>query len=659
METVTYRMGVDLGTTYSSAAVARDGRVEMVPLGNRSAVIPSVVYVRPDGSFLAGEAAVSRLVTAPDRVAREFKRRVGDPTPIDLAGERVSAEALMAAMLPPIIEAVAAREGGPADRLALTHPANWSQAKVDGVVSALDRAALPEVMTVSEPEAAAIYYAANERIEDGQVVAVYDLGGGTFDTALLRRAGEGFELIGRPEGIDRLGGVDFDAALFSYVDRFLDGAVGRADASDPATHAALAQLRNDCVAAKEALSADTDVEIPVLLPSLRTEVRVTRGEFEDMIRPALSDSIGALRRAMRSAQVAPADVGVVLLVGGSSRIPLVAQLVGAELGRPVAIDAHPKHAIALGAAIAADLGPEALRPAATASAAVADPAPAADAGPPAAESGQLDAPAPAEAVERPEEVDGPAATSAARADSSAVLTEARLEPAATDGSGRRTGLVVGAAVALVAALVAGFVLFGGGGDQTTATEATAPASGAAAGPASTAPPASAEAVTTTATGAEDTQASTDGATTVAPTTGATTTVPPTAGAADAPGAGCDSDAARSVCMLSVSVDASGNLIIPFETKGFEPNIVGAANRHIHFFFPVGAMAEDPINAGSSGSGGSWLLWDAPNPHGPGGATAPYTLADAQAVGATSICALVANSRHEVTIGTGNCLALPA
>src|SRR5205085_6490562 len=99
--------------------------------------------------------------------------------------------------------------------------------------------------------------------------------------------------------------------------------------------------------------SDTETSIPVLLPNVMTEVRLTRGEFEAMVRPTLNNTIVALQRALRSANVQPADISRVLLVGGSSRIPLVAELVGAELGRPVAIDAHPKHAIALGAAIAA------------------------------------------------------------------------------------------------------------------------------------------------------------------------------------------------------------------------------------------------------------------------------------------------------------------
>ena len=109
--------------------------------------------------------------------------------------------------------------------------------------------------------------------------------------------------------------------------------------------------------AKEALSSDTDVSIPVLLPNVSTEIRLTRAELEAMVRPALYDSIEALKRALRSANTTADQLQAVLLVGGSSRMPIVAQLVGAELGRPVAVDAHPKHAVALGAALLASGSP--------------------------------------------------------------------------------------------------------------------------------------------------------------------------------------------------------------------------------------------------------------------------------------------------------------
>jgi YVTN family beta-propeller protein len=178
-------------------------------------------------------------------------------------------------------------------------------------------------------------------------------GGGTFDAAVLRKSAVGFELLGVPEGIERLGGIDFDEAVVGHVLGFLGAAVGGLDVSDPVVVAALARLRADCVAAKEALSADTEVSIPVLLPSVQTEIRLTRSEFESMIRPPLAETTAVLGRALVAAGVSAGELAAVLLVGGSSRIPLVGQLVAAELGRPVAIDVHPKHAVAEGAALAA------------------------------------------------------------------------------------------------------------------------------------------------------------------------------------------------------------------------------------------------------------------------------------------------------------------
>ena len=162
----------------------------------------------------------------------------------------------------------------------------------------------------------------------------------------------GFEIIGTPEGIERLGGIDFDEAVFAHVRSAIGDALELLDPDEPTSVSAMTRLRQECIDAKEALSGDTDVSIPVLLPNLQTEVRLTRSEFEDMIRPAINETIVALRRAIRSAGVADGDISAVLLVGGSSRIPLVAQMVTAEIGRPVAIDAHPKDAIAFGAAIA-------------------------------------------------------------------------------------------------------------------------------------------------------------------------------------------------------------------------------------------------------------------------------------------------------------------
>jgi len=352
-----YVIGLDIGTTYTAAAVAReDGRPEVVRLGSRASVIPSVVFLH-GATVLTGDAALRRGLTEPDRLAREFKRRLGDPAPLLLGGTPLSAEALFARLLRYAVDVVAEREGAAPDRVAVCHPANWGPYKLELLEQACRLAELENVTTITEPEGAAIQYAALERVEPGALVAVYDLGGGTFDAAVLRKTDAGFEILGAPEGIERLGGIDFDEAVVGHVRTAIGESLAELDLEEPGTVVALARLRQECVEAKEALSADVETSIPVVLPGLHTEVRLTRAEFEAMIRVPLLETIAALRRALRSASVEPEDLTAVLLVGGSSRIPLVAELVGAELGRPVAVDADPKYVVALGAARAA-VGPQ-------------------------------------------------------------------------------------------------------------------------------------------------------------------------------------------------------------------------------------------------------------------------------------------------------------
>jgi molecular chaperone DnaK (HSP70) len=350
---VGYALGVDLGTTYTACAVQRGERVEIVALGSRTTTIPSVVFVAEDDTVLTGERAHRRGVTSPGRVVREFKRRLGDTTPILVAGTPYSAEQLTARLLRSVVDAVAELEGGAPDAVTVCHPANWGPYKIELLEQVVRLADLERAELVTEPEAAAISYASSEHVDAGAVVAVYDLGGGTFDAAVLRKTDSGFEILGKPEGIEHLGGIDFDEAVFAHVRDALDGALDRLDPADGRAMAAVARLRQECTEAKEALSSETDVTINVLLPDLQTEIRLTRAELEAMVRAPLTETIGALRRALQAAGVDEGDVQAVLLVGGSSRIPLVGQLVSDELGRPVAVDAHPKHTIALGAALGA------------------------------------------------------------------------------------------------------------------------------------------------------------------------------------------------------------------------------------------------------------------------------------------------------------------
>ncbi|TCK27756.1 Hsp70 family protein [Pseudonocardia endophytica] len=364
---MSYLLGIDLGTTYTAAAVLRTrggeavGEPEMVGLGAHGSEMPSVVLDGEDGSLLVGDAAERRAMVEPDRVAREFKRRIGDPTPVSLGTGALPAEELAATVVRHVVDTAAAREGGMPERIALTHPASWGGHKLELLRSALDPAleglGAPQVEFLAEPQAAAVCYAAAERVEPGSTIAVYDLGGGTFDSAVVRKDAPGsgtggFTLLGRPEGLEFLGGVDFDEVVFEHVRAGAGDAFAGLDESDPAVWAAVARLRRECREAKEGLSSDTEVSVPVWLGGAQTVVRLHRSEFEELIGPRIEDSVEALRRAVDSAGLDPSELSSVLLVGGSSRIPLVAQTVSERLDRPVAVDADPKNAIAKGAALA-------------------------------------------------------------------------------------------------------------------------------------------------------------------------------------------------------------------------------------------------------------------------------------------------------------------
>ncbi len=329
-------------------------------LGTHNAAIPSVVHLREDGEVLAGEAAERRGLTEPTRLAREFKRRLGDPVPLMLGGTPYSVESLFGHLLRAVVEKVSELQGSEPDSIVVTHPASYAMFKADLMRQAVELAGLPEARLLAEPVAAALYYASLERVDDGAVIATYDLGGGTFDAALLRKEGTGFALLGRPQGIERLGGVDFDQAIFSHVVNSLEVEPGVLDSGTAAGRNALTRLRDECSAAKEALSNDTQATVPVMLPGIHSEVLITRREFESMIGPRLRETVQCLERTVQSAGLSMADIDRILLVGGSSRIPLVGQMVREATGRPVTVDAHPKHAIALGAALYA--GATALSP---------------------------------------------------------------------------------------------------------------------------------------------------------------------------------------------------------------------------------------------------------------------------------------------------------
>ncbi|WP_458781107.1 Hsp70 family protein [Arthrobacter sp. D3-16] len=358
---MSYVLAIDVGTSFTAAAISRfdhgsSPAPESLPLGLRGTSVPSVVYYPEDGPILVGEAAERRGLDSPARVVREFKRRVGDAVPISVGGLSLPPEDVFATMARWVADRAEEREGAPPSEVVLTHPAAWGSHRTSVILAAMEARGLKNVTLITEPEAAAVYYASQVRVEDGSTIAVYDLGGGTFDTAVLRKAASNrFELVGRPEGIENLGGADFDAEVLRYVAEHTGDALSKLDTADAGVLGALARLRRECVEAKEALSSDSEASISVLLPGLQQQVRLVRSEFEALIEGPVRDTVDALEQSLAEMELEPADLSAVLLIGGSSRIPLVAQLISEQLDRPIAVDADPKSSICMGAAVSAVL----------------------------------------------------------------------------------------------------------------------------------------------------------------------------------------------------------------------------------------------------------------------------------------------------------------
>lgn len=348
MMTSSYCLAIDVGTNRTSAATARcspDGNLVAAafPLGRNTDNAPTAVYVA-EGELLFGDAAERRGIAHPERLIHEFKRRIGDAVPILAGDQRFTPEELYARTVTWVVDAVSEREGRQPETICVTVPVTWGSHRTELVRAAIEAEGWADIELIAEPEAAARHYESTSPLEPGHSIAVYDLGGGTFDAVILRKGRSGdLEIVGEPVGIADLGGADFDDAVFRHV-------LASAEVSPPASApylVPLAALRRECVAAKESLSFDSEAVVPVMLGATPATVRIMRPEFEAMIQDAVDRTTDLLADAWESAQV---EVDAILLTGGSSRIPRIAQVVSERFDRPVAIDADPKAIIALGAA---------------------------------------------------------------------------------------------------------------------------------------------------------------------------------------------------------------------------------------------------------------------------------------------------------------------
>jgi Hsp70 protein len=353
---MTYSLGVDLGTTTSAAALRRGSRLEVCTLGDLTATMPSVALERADGSLLVGEAAAARARYDTTLVARHVTAHLEDGEQIALDGRPHDPARLTQGLLETVIDRVLRVHGDWPQDVVLTYPLfppGGSPALLDRV----GQATVGGALLIPNPVAAVAKLAHDVEIAVGTTVAVLDLGGGTFEVTIVRRSHDGFDVVGPPGGLADLGGVDFDDAVFARVDDELGHVLQEVPRDDAEGMAALRRLRVACRTAKEWLSSSPDTTVEVVLPELSTWVPIRRADLESDLRPALMAAVDTVAQTIAAAELAPADVHVALLVGGSSRIPLFGELVASRLGLPVVADPFPELTVALGAALFGSDGP--------------------------------------------------------------------------------------------------------------------------------------------------------------------------------------------------------------------------------------------------------------------------------------------------------------
>jgi Fe-S protein assembly chaperone HscA len=371
-------VGIDLGTTYSLIAYQdpATGRPRCVQGPYGTPLCPSIVSVDPDGAILVGEPARRRLLTQSSRTIYSVKRLMGRGIddvqdelklfPFEIAPE--SANVLRVrlgdrVLTPPEISAFILRElrqwaeqffGEPVDRAVITVPAYFNDAQRQATKDAGRLAGLEVLRLVNEPTAAALAYGLHEK-RSGKV-AVYDFGGGTFDISILKlvSTGEGeiYQVLST-NGDTHLGGDDLDNLLLSRARE----EILREHGVDLAAHPeAVQELRKSLIRAKHDLSAEDRTAVIFDLPGGGTWVReFSRAEFESWIAPIVERTIGPVKMALGDAKLAPSDIDEVVLVGGSTRVPLVRRRVEEFFGRRPHIELNPDEVVALGAAVQADI----------------------------------------------------------------------------------------------------------------------------------------------------------------------------------------------------------------------------------------------------------------------------------------------------------------
>ena len=350
---MSWELGIDFGTSYTVAAASTSGVAAVVDMESSGrARIPSAVYLTEDDEILVGTAAQHQAVFDPSRYEPTPKRSLGEGD-LFLGDRLIPVSDLVAAVLRRVYTEACRQQGERAPAVVrITHPADWSEARLGLFREAIQKAGLQDVALVPEP-VAAVARIALATTTPGQYVAVYDFGGGTFDAAVLLRTDEHFEVAGPPAGRDPLGGEDIDQRIVTYLGELLADAHPAewdklTNPPDVSWRRDASGFRGEVQRAKETLSEVTACQMWV--PGINIDVQLTRPELEKMIAPDVEATVDALESALGDANVKPQDLAGIFLVGGSSRIPLVADRIWRRLDVRPAVQDNPKSVVALGAA---------------------------------------------------------------------------------------------------------------------------------------------------------------------------------------------------------------------------------------------------------------------------------------------------------------------
>lgn len=345
-------IGIDLGTTNSCVAVLEAGEAKIIANKEGARTTPSVVAFNKDGEKTVGDAAKRQAITNKDTIS-SIKRLMGTSKKVEAAGKKYTPEEISAMILSHLKEYAEDYLGEKVDRAVITVPAYFNDAQRQATKNAGKIAGLTVERIINEPTAAALAYGLDKQ-DKTQTILVYDLGGGTFDVSILE-LGDGVVEVKSTNGDNNLGGDDFDKCIIDYlVDTFKkDNGI---DLSSDAM--AMQRLKEVAEKAKKDLSGVTSTQIsaPFITQGkdggpLHLDVTLTRAKFEDLIRDLVKSTLKPVRNALKDAKLTKDDIDKVLFVGGSTRIPMVFDVVKEELGKEPSREVNPDEVVAMGAAI--------------------------------------------------------------------------------------------------------------------------------------------------------------------------------------------------------------------------------------------------------------------------------------------------------------------